>query len=82
MNADTDMTCAEVVELVTSYLEGRLPPDDVERFEAHLALCNGCRTYLEQMRATLAATRALPAEELPQPLQDSLLDAFRGWKAR
>src|SRR5688572_11840565 len=49
------LACREVVELITSYLEGRLPPEDRRPFEAHLAVCPGCREYLAQMRATIAA---------------------------
>jgi anti-sigma factor RsiW len=52
------MSCQELVELVTDYLEGALPPEDVARFEAHVAACPGCEAYLEQMRTTIAVTRA------------------------
>jgi anti-sigma factor RsiW len=52
------MTCQELVELVTDYLEGALPPDDAERFEAHVASCEGCETYVEQMKSTIALMRA------------------------
>ena len=47
------MTCKELVELVTDYLEGRLPPAQVEEFEQHLELCEGCVTYVDQIRATM-----------------------------
>jgi anti-sigma factor RsiW len=72
------MTCQELVELVTDYLEGALPPADGARFEAHLAACPGCETYLEQMRSTIAVTQASGAVVEPAAVSP-LLDAFRDW---
>jgi hypothetical protein len=79
MSVDRELTCAEVVELVTDYLEHRLSARDVERFEAHLALCDGCGHYVDQLRATIAATGRLREQDLPFLLQERLLDAFRAW---
>jgi len=72
------MTCQELVELVTDYLEGALPRADAARFEAHLAACPGCETYLEQMRATIALARASGDAVEPDEISP-LLDAFRDW---
>jgi anti-sigma factor RsiW len=52
------MTCQELVELVTDYLEGALPPEDAARFEAHVGSCPGCEAYLEQIRTTIAVMQA------------------------
>jgi anti-sigma factor RsiW len=79
MSLDQELTCAEVVELVTDYLEGRLPVGEMERFELHLVFCDGCQNYLEQVRATIAATGRLRVEDVPAELQERLLEAFRGW---
>jgi anti-sigma factor RsiW len=79
MRLDRELTCAQLVELVTDYLEQRLPGADTERFEEHLAFCDGCSAYLEQMRAMIAATGRLRATDLPPELEERLLDAFRGW---
>jgi anti-sigma factor RsiW len=75
------MTCREVVELMTDYLEGTLPSADRARFEGHIAGCDGCRAYLDQMRTTRGALVALGEESVPQPLRDELLKAFRGWRS-
>ena len=48
------LTCKEMVEIVTDYLEGALSPEDRSRFEQHLALCDGCTYYVEQMRGRSA----------------------------
>ncbi|MGD9695246.1 MAG: anti-sigma factor [Thermoleophilia bacterium] len=75
------ITCRELVELVTDHLEGRLPKPERERFEDHLVLCPPCRTYVEQMRATLRALGRIPEESLSPAAREELLQAFRGWKA-
>jgi anti-sigma factor RsiW len=80
MTAVREMPCQELVEVITDYLEGALSPEDRWRFEEHLSTCDGCRNYLEQMRATIRATGALQEESLPTGVREQLLDAFRDWK--
>lgn len=75
-----DLTCQELVELITDYLEGALMPTDRERFEAHLAQCVHCYTYLEQMRATIKLVGRLNEATIPTPIQAELLALFRDWK--
>jgi len=79
MRLDRELTCAQVVEIVTAYLEGSLIPEDRERVEEHLVFCGGCSMYLEQMRETIALTGRLEPEDIPPVLQDKLLAAFREW---
>ena len=81
MRLDRELTCAEVVEVITNYLEGRMPAHERERFEEHLSFCDGCSTYLEQMRLTIATLGHLPDSSLPPTTRTRLLDAFRTWKA-
>jgi anti-sigma factor RsiW len=76
----TDLDCDELVELVTEYLDGALDPAAERRVTDHLALCDGCGTYVAQFRTTVAELGHLPAEqitELPVPTRDALLAAFR-----
>ena len=61
------MICRDVVELMTDYLEGTLTPADQARFEAHIAGCDGCHAYLEQMRTTLKVTGRIAAMAEPIP---------------
>jgi anti-sigma factor RsiW len=76
-----DVACQELVELVTEYLDGALPPDEVAAVDQHLAGCDPCLRYLRQMRATGAALRVLPREQVTETLSDRtvdiLLEAFR-----
>jgi anti-sigma factor RsiW len=74
------MTCKELVELVTEYLEETLAPDERARFEAHLARCQGCTRYLEQMRQTIQLVGRLPEESIPETPREELLNLFRDWK--
>jgi hypothetical protein len=80
MRLDRELACQDIVELVTAYLEHALEPVDRERFEEHLVFCDGCSTYLDQMRATIAATGRLEPVTLPANLEERLLEAFRGWQ--
>lgn len=77
-----EMPCRELVELITDYLENRLSPIDRGRFEAHLAECEACRTYLDQFRQTIRVLGRLPEESLSPEARDALLDSFRGWSRR
>ena len=76
-----EMTCRELVELVTDYLEGRLSARERTRFEAHLADCEDCDTYLEQMRQTIRALGRLPEESRSDEARDELLEAVRNWRS-
>ena len=73
-------SCQELVELVTEYLEGALSPGDLGRFEAHIALCDGCTRYLEQIRETVRLTGTLTTDDLTPEAEAALLDAFRNWQ--
>jgi hypothetical protein len=81
MKLNRDMTCAEVVELITEYLEGGLTSAQRERFEEHIGYCEWCLSYLDQMRLTIARVGELREADLPPALVEGLVDAFRGWSA-
>lgn len=77
--SERPLTCHELVELVTDYLEDALSLKDRRRVEQHLALCDGCTTYLEQMRETIRLTGMVREEQIPEDQKQALLEAFRGW---
>jgi anti-sigma factor RsiW len=80
MTEHPHVTCQQVVELVTDYLEQSLPPDETSLFEQHVNFCDGCDWYLEQMRATIGTVGRIKEEDVPQDTRDKLLAAFREWK--
>jgi anti-sigma factor RsiW len=73
------IACCELVELVTDYLEGALSPQQHARFEHHIAGCDGCTAYLEQMRETIRLTGTLREQQISPDARAALLHAFRGW---
>jgi anti-sigma factor RsiW len=75
-----ELTCQELVELVTDYVEGTLPPPDIARFEAHLSGCTGCTNYVEQARRTIDLSGRLTEDSLSSTARADLLNAFRRWK--
>jgi anti-sigma factor RsiW len=76
----SDLNCDEFVELVTAYLEGGLDQDTERRFVEHLAVCDGCDRYLDQIRVTVQTLGQLPADSLSDSGRDRLLAAFRDWR--
>ncbi len=76
----SDPRCADIVELVTEYLEGTMPDRVRERFERHVAFCAECDTYLDQMRATIAVTGTLAEEDVDPVALDRLMATFRDFR--
>ena len=74
------VTCQEVVELVSDYLERALPPEEASLFEQHVNFCDGCDWYLDQMRATLATVGHITEQDVPDETREKLLTVFREWK--
>jgi predicted anti-sigma-YlaC factor YlaD len=76
------LSCQELTELVTDYLEGALAPAEHARFEQHLAECGNCEIYLDQIRAAIELTGSLTPEAISPEAEEALLHAFRGWRSR
>ena len=74
------LSCQELIELVTGYVEGTLSPADRTRFESHLGVCADCQHYLDQMRQTILLVGALAEQDIPDDAKERLLYAFRSWK--
>lgn len=71
------LVCREFVELVTAYLEGTLPEPDRARMDAHLAECDGCAGYLDDMRRLVGSLHETPEPPPDEATRDALLRAFR-----
>ena len=74
------VTCQEVVELVSEYLDHALGADEASLFEQHVNFCDGCDWYLDQMRSTVRTVGQITEEDVPPETRDKLLAAFREWK--
>jgi anti-sigma factor RsiW len=79
---DDEMACRELVELLTEYIDGALPELDRIRLEAHLAECDGCTAYLDQIRTTIRLTGMLTQDRIPDDARLALLGVFRAWRGR
>ena len=75
-----EITCEELVELVTAYLDKRMPAEQRLRFEEHIAFCSPCATYLDQMRQTITATGTLREDDLDQQSRDAMLSVFKDFR--
>lgn len=73
------LACQELVELVTSYLEGALSPREAAAFEHHIGTCDGCSEYVRQMRQTIELTGRLTTDDVSPEAEAVLLAAFRDW---
>ena len=76
------LTCQELVELVTDYLDDALPPAERARFDSHIRDCDACLTHLRQMRTTLDLLGRLSPKHIGADAERTLLRVFRTWKAR
>lgn len=75
------LTCEQITELVTDYLERRLPLGKRIRFQLHIGMCRHCRRYLRQMRVAIRTVGKLPPEPPPDDVKRELLERFKSWKA-
>jgi anti-sigma factor RsiW len=77
-----EIVCRELVELVTPYLEDALPPDERALVDQHLAGCDGCQTYVQQMRLTIRAIGHVSEEAITSKTREDVLAIFRQWRDR
>jgi len=75
------LTCRELIEIITEYLEGAMPPAERIRFEDHVKGCTGCTRYLAQMRFTVETLGEIGLENIEPAAKSELMAAFRDWKA-
>lgn len=73
------LSCQQMTELITDYLEKRLPWTDRARFQMHIGMCQDCRRYLRQMKLSVAVLGRLPPEPVPDEVMNSLLTRFADW---
>ena len=76
-----NLSCREIADLITDYLEGALTFSQLIRFHMHLGLCFACRNFLKQMKYTVLTLHQLPSEPVSPHVKEELLTRFRNWKA-
>ena len=70
------LTCRDVTEMTTDYLESALPLHRRLGMRVHLAYCSFCRRHLLQMRATIALLHRLPPVPLSPRREEELVEAI------
>lgn len=75
-----ELVCQEMVELITDYLEGSLPRAQRRRFEAHIAGCEHCTEYLEQMRTTILISGRLRTDDLTPAMREEFSALYQRWR--
>jgi anti-sigma factor RsiW len=80
MTTEPDVTCREVVELLSDYLDDAIPAPDRARLDAHLAGCDGCSAALEQLREAIRVTGTLTEEQVARAQLEPVRSVFRAWR--
>jgi predicted anti-sigma-YlaC factor YlaD len=80
VSVEASISCREVVELLSDYLDGALAEPERVRVDEHLTGCDGCTLVLDELRETIRLTGMLTVEHLNDTQRATLLDAFRDWK--
>lgn len=76
-----ELRCADLVELITDYLESALAPTEVARIHKHLSICDSCESYLSQVRVAIRVTSSLPSEEMAREAEGDILRIHQRWLA-
>lgn len=74
------LTCQELTEVVTDYLEGRMGLVNRLRFRLHVGMCRPCKDFLRARKLTIEAVGSLPPDPMPPEVRDELLERFKGWR--
>lgn len=82
MTEPAPLTCQQVVELITGYLDGGLDGVTARLVQEHLAICPGCGAYLEQMRQTISILGTVTPDDLSESTRAGLMAAFRDIRPR
>jgi len=75
-----DLTCKELVEVITDYFDGAMHDVDRARFERHLAECSGCTSVVSQFRTTIEVTGRLTEDQVTPEQREAMRDVFRRWR--
>ena len=56
-----------------------MTPEQMTEFELHLNFCDGCSSFVDQVRTTAAMAHGLPDAEISEEMRAKLLSAFKDW---
>lgn len=78
--SDDDLTCRELVEVITDYFDGVMSDGERARLERHLSECAGCQAVVSQFRTTIEVTGRLTEDQVSEEQRQAMRDVFRRWR--
>lgn len=73
---DARLSCQDLMQRTSEYLDEALPPGEREAFDRHLATCAACAHHLQQILQTIQRLRSLPREPMPSGMKERLRQAL------
>lgn len=70
-------TCLDILQRLSDYLDGDLPPEACEEIGRHLATCKNCGALCNTLRLTRDLCRKLPSEPVPEAARRALRALLR-----
>ncbi|MGC2168873.1 MAG: zf-HC2 domain-containing protein [Acidimicrobiales bacterium] len=74
------LVCQQAVQLMNDYVDGTLSQRQRRRLEAHLAGCDACTAYLEQLRVTIRASAVVNVDDVDPAVLESLVELFERYQ--
>jgi predicted anti-sigma-YlaC factor YlaD len=75
--AEPEITCREVAEWTSAYLDEHLHEPTKVRMAMHLVTCAGCRAYVDQIASVQKILRSLPVQAVEPALLGRLWQAYK-----
>lgn len=71
------LSCRELSETATDYLEGNLTLRQRASVKFHLLMCKHCRAYVDQLAKTVALLKTAKDDQSDATPPPAILEAFR-----
>lgn len=69
--------CEEYAALLDPFVDGELPPEEMERVRAHLEICPGCRAYVDDALAIRAGFPDVEDTAVPEGFARGVMERIR-----
>ncbi|MBI1747530.1 MAG: zf-HC2 domain-containing protein [Acidobacteria bacterium] len=71
------ITCRQVIELLSDYINRELSPEDKTELDQHLQGCQNCGTFLYTLRQSVDLLKDLKEEDIPEEVNARLRNFLR-----
>ena len=69
---EMSMSCRELFERLSEFVDGELPPEICEEIQRHMDGCSPCVAFANTLKKTADLCRRLPARPMPAEVADNL----------